>query len=87
MEFDLSLDIPVTVNTVWSGPAGFMMTNTAQPSSLNIYISTAIVSSHEKQQSGVYTCTATVISTSPSLPLRNSIEYTSVKAIAGMVSW
>ena len=66
MELSPSVDIPVTVNTVWTGPAGFMTTNTAQPvmGSTTTYISTAIVNSLGRDQSGDYTCTATVSSMS-----------------------
>ena len=61
-----AVDVPVTVNTVWTGPAGFMTTNTAQPvmGSTTTYTSTAMVSSFGRDQSGNYTCTATVSSTS-----------------------
>ena len=31
VELSQAVDIPVTVNTVWTGPAGLMITNTAQP--------------------------------------------------------
>ena len=56
------------MNTVWTGPDGFMTTNTAQPvmGSTTTYASTAIVSSFGRDQSGVYTCTATA-SPNPSM--------------------
>ena len=65
VELSPAVDVPVTVNTVWTGPDGFMTTNTAQPVRGNptTYTSTAMVSSFERDQSGNYTCTATVIST------------------------
>ena len=55
----------VTVNTVWTGPAGFSTTETAQPGmgSTTTYTSTAKVSSFGRDQSGNYNCTATVSST------------------------
>ena len=61
------MDVPVTVNTVWTGPDGFMTTNTAQPvmGSTTTYASTAMVSSFGRNQSGNYTCTATVNAISP----------------------
>ena len=65
---DLSpaVNVQVIVNTEWTGPDGFMTTNTAQPvmGSTTTYTSTATVSSFGRGQSGVYTCTATVSSTS-----------------------
>ena len=54
-------NISVTVNTLWTGPDGFMTTNTAQPvmGSTTTYTSRAIVNSFWRDQSGVYNCTAT----------------------------
>ena len=67
VELSLSVDVPVTVNTVWTGPAEFSTTNTAQPAneSNTTYISTAIVGSFKRNKSGNYNCLATVISESP----------------------
>ena len=57
-----AVDVPVTVNTVWTGPAGFSTNVTAQPvtGSTTTYTSTAIVRSFEREQSGNYTCRATL---------------------------
>ena len=55
------VDIPVILNTVWTGPDDFTATNISQPTfgmSSTTYISRAIVSSFGRTQSGVYTCTA-----------------------------
>ena len=63
VELSPAVDVPVTVNTVWTGPDGFMTTNTAQPVILEnttTYSSTAVVSSFGRDQSGVYNCTATI---------------------------
>ena len=66
VELSPAVDVPVTVSTVWTGPDGFMTANVAQPvmGSTTTYNSTAMVSSFGRDQSGVYTCTATVSSTS-----------------------
>ena len=66
MELSPAVDVPVTVTTMWTGPAGFMTTNTAQPviGSTTTYTSTAMVSSFRREQSGDYICKATVSSTS-----------------------
>ena len=66
VELSTAVNVPVTVSTLWTGPDGFMTTNTAQPvmGSTTTYTSTAIVSSFRRDQSGVYTCTATISSTS-----------------------
>ena len=62
VELSRLVDIPVTVNTVWTGPDGF----TADNSDLRntIYTTTSMVSSFGREQSGVYTCTASISSTS-----------------------
>ena len=69
-----AVDVSVTVNTVWTGPDGLMTTTTAQPviGSTTIYASTAMVSSFGRDQSGVYICMATVISTSSFILYSNS---------------
>ena len=76
VELSPSVDVPVTVNIVWTGPAGFMTTNTAQPvmGSTTTYISTAIVNSLGRDQSGDYTCTATVSSMSSNVMATSSIR-------------
>ena len=67
VELNPAVDVSVTVNTVWTGPAGFSTTNTAQPvmGSTTTYTCTVIVRSFGRDQSGNYTCTATVSSVSP----------------------
>ena len=62
VELNLVENISVTVNTVWTGPDGFMTANTAQPvmGSTTTYTSTAMIISFGRVQSGVYNCTATV---------------------------
>ena len=66
VELSPAVDVPVIVNTVWTGPDGLTTTNTAQPvmDSATTYTSTAMVNSFGRDQSGVYNCTATVSSTS-----------------------
>ena len=60
------VNIPVTVVTQWTGPAGFMITNTAQSimSSIISYSSTIAVDSFGRDESGIYTCIATATMTS-----------------------
>ena len=64
MKLSPAVDVPVTVNTVWTGPDGFMATNTAilEGNTTYTYASTVMVSSFEKDQSGNYTCKATISS-------------------------
>ena len=61
-----AVDVPVTVNIVLTGPAGFVATSTSESQpvtehtrSIN-YTSTAMVSSLGRNQSGVYGCAATL---------------------------
>ena len=86
VELSPAVDIIVIVNTVWTGPDGFMSTNTAQPvmGSTTTYTSTAMVSSFGRDQSGVYTCTATVSSTSQYLITIGSLVG-SATIIAGQI--
>lgn len=58
-----AVDIPVTVNTVWTGPTGFMMNNIAVGINATIYISISLISSFGSDQFGNYTCAVTVSST------------------------
>ena len=82
VELSSLVDVPVTVTTEWSGPDGFMTTNTALPvigSPTATYTSTAIVSSSGIEQSGNYTCKATVRASF----LIDSVRYSSSIVIVG----
>ena len=74
VELSPAVDVPVTVNTVWTGPDGFMTTNTAQSvmGSTTTYTSTAMVSSFGRDQSVNYTCTATLRPHPPSTHITES---------------
>ena len=67
MELSPVVDVSVTVNTVLDGPAGFNASDTAQPvmGNTTTYTSTAVVSSFGRENSGNYSCRASVNSTSP----------------------
>ena len=87
VELSPAVDVSVTVNTGWTGPAGFMTTNTAQPvkGSTTTYTSTTImVNSFGRDQSGDYTCTATVSSTSSFLT--DSMGSSSTRVTVGKTS-
>ena len=57
-----AVDVPVTVNTVWSGPALTTVTPTSlMKENLTRYIATAMV---DAARNGSYTCQATVSSSS-----------------------
>ena len=68
----------LTVNTEWTGPNGFSQNEMAQRmGSTTTYTSTAMVSSFGRDQSGDYTCTATVNSTSSFITNVASLSGTS----------
>ena len=86
VELSPSVDVPVTVTTVWTGPAGFMTTNTAQPvmGSTTTYTSTAMVSSFGRSDSGVYNCRAHISSASTNAFISDSnTEHDSTKVTTG----
>ena len=60
VDLDPAVNVPVTVNTVWTGPNGVTL-SPSDPVMVNLtrYTSTAMVSSF---RAGNYTCTATVSS-------------------------
>ena len=73
------VDVSLTVNTVWTGPAGFMANNTMEPGNENImdisvvqsdtftYKSRALVTSFTRENSGFYNCTASATAQHPYL--------------------
>ena len=62
VELSPLVDVPVTVNTVWTGPTGFMTTNTTQPVMGSTYSSLVIISSFGRDRYGNYTCSVSVSS-------------------------
>ena len=81
------VDIPVTVVTEWTGPAGFVTTNTAQPVVANttLYTSTVIISSFGRDNSGIYTCRATISSTTRNPFVRDSVTLSSYRVTVGEI--
>ena len=77
-----SVDVPVTVNTVWTGPDNFNRNVMAQQmGSTTTYTSTVMVSLFGRDQSGEYTCTATVRLASPSPFIMNSMSSSSTRRV------
>ena len=68
VELRPAVNVPVTVNTEWTGPDGFSTTNTAQAmaGSTTTYTSTAMVNPFGRDQSGNYNCAATASNSSNS---------------------
>ena len=64
VDLDPSVDVSVTVNTEWTGPAsvGSIPSPVTNVVNLTRYTGTITVTSFGRSQSGVYNCTATVLS-------------------------
>lgn len=68
VELSPLVDVAVTVNTMWSGPAGFMIVQEAIAIiSTSIYSSTVSINSFGSVHSGIYNCQARISSTIPFL--------------------
>ena len=72
------MDVPVTLSTVWTGPAGFMTTTIAQPvmGSTTNYTSAVVVASIGSNQSGTTVTDGTVSSF-----YTDSVEYSAILKI------
>ena len=74
------VDVVVNVSTVWSGPAGFMATNSVALMGNTITNINTTVNSFGTEQSGVYNCTVIVSSKNAYLvdsdPLSGTVRIT-----------
>ena len=61
-ELNPAVDVPVTVNTVWTGPDGTILTSAtrSEKKSFTLYASVNTLHSVDSADSGNYTCTVTV---------------------------
>ena len=87
IELSEAVDIAVTVNTVWSGPPGTQfttITSVATRMTATTYTSAATIGSVGTSDSGEYTCTATVSSTSNSFVLASGGATGSTSVTVGM---
>jgi hypothetical protein len=57
MELSSVVDVPITLNTVWTGPNGFTATNTSYPVVIT-HITTIVINLFGRNESGIYTCAA-----------------------------
>ena len=62
VELSPAVDVPVTVNTVWTRPDGLTITSATNPTmkSLTLYTSSSTLNSVESSDSGDYTCTVSI---------------------------
>ena len=72
MELGPAVDVPVILTTEWTGPDGFIATNTLQPETTAPYTSRVMFSSFGREKSGIYTCAAILGSSSTNHYLINS---------------
>ena len=81
VELSPAVDVPVTVNTEWTGPHGFMTRNVAHlvMGKTTTYISALVISSFVRNPSGNYTCSAILSSTSQFLS--DSLPESDIKTI------
>ena len=80
VDLDPAVDVPVTVNTEWTGPDEVKLYSSAPVmKNLTKYISTVNISSFGRNQSGNYTCTANV--TSPVSFPKNSGSQSATTAV------
>ena len=77
VDLSFTVDVPVTVSTVWTGPNEFTTTSTAQSvtGSITAYATTiATIRFFGRNHSGIYTCAATLSSSSPFLPESSTVS-------------
>lgn len=88
VELNPMVDIPVTVITVWTGPAGFMTTNTAQPvvGNTTLYTSMVTINLFRRNNSGIYICRATISSTSLNPFISDSVTSSSTRVTVGKIT-
>ena len=60
MELSPAVDVPVTVNTEWTGPDALRYSPDSVLKNITSYTSTINISSFGRNQSGNYTCNSTV---------------------------
>ena len=86
VELNTLVDVPVTVTIMWTGPARFTINNNAAQlaaGSSSTYTSTTTVRSFGRDESGIYTCLATISSVSSFL--RDSMASTSTRVTVGNI--
>ena len=67
VDLSSAVDVPVTVNIEMRDPQENVLTISTPTLSESVYVSEASITSFDRNQSGIYTCEATVSSQSPFL--------------------
>ena len=60
VELSTAVDVPVTVNTMWTGPDALRYSSDSVLENITSYTSTINISSFGRNQSGNYTCNSSV---------------------------
>ena len=85
VELSPAVDVPITVSTIWTGPNGALFPNDSDSEAVmenhTVYTSTVTFSSFGKEQSGNYTCTASVNSLIPFVDDSNSTTNSTVTEV------
>ena len=63
MESSPVVDVPVTLNTSWTGPEGFTATNSSYLV-VTTHTTKIVINSFERNKSGIYTCAVDLRSSS-----------------------
>ena len=86
VKLSTAVDVPVTVNTMWTGPDESMTEHISQQVGVNLssYIRTSMIRTVQKSNCDYYTCTANI--SSSSLFLSNSLGFdTKIIAIGKLI--
>ena len=85
VELSPAVDVPVSVNTVWTGPDGFKRNIAAEPvmGSNTTHASTTMIRSFGRTESGNYTCDVTAYITSQCHPSSCNASSTTKRISVG----
>ena len=84
VELSQAVDVPMAINTVWTGPNGFTTTNTSWLVMSTYTSIAAVIYSFGRNESGMYTCAAALTASSTHIYLINgSITSGSVQVTTG----
>ena len=85
MESSPVVDVPVNLNTVWTGPDGFIAANSSYPVETN-HTTTIVINSFKRNESGIYICTADFRSLSTFYHMDSNITSDSVQVTTGEIA-
>ena len=85
VELSQAVDVPVTLNTVWTGPDGFMATNRSLLTieTRDAYTTVVTIASVGRSQSGDYYCSVSIGSASSNMITHSSTTTAFTKVTVG----